>query len=455
MILLPYIISGLAGYLLVVHFLKSEDSRLYRPLIFFLAIGAGLGISAFIGFLSLVYFNQFNRVFVLACHTAWLATLGFIHRDFVKEEILLLLKGFGKKKPDFSTLTLFSTLAILLWIKAGEFPFGGWDAWSCWNLKARFIFLGGQDWNNLLNPVLWRSSPHYPLLLPLINAWGWIFTNETSRMIPLLTSCVFSLITAGLLFYGLKTFSGKPAAVLGALLLFTVPFFLTLSTDQYSDILIAYFLLAIFLCMLIAKKTKQESWIFLAGIFLGFLSFTKPEGTVAAAILTAIILFELILGKKENEGSRGRKKTILCFFAALFFASLPSIIFQLIYAPANQTFINGLATWDTHQSMIRLKLIFGFLYVELLSEKWNGLWLILLAGLILSGKSAFTNSLRAFPIFFTLYLGIIIFYYMTNVYFDLLWWLSITLNRILSMFLPALVFWVFYSIWQPKKTQPS
>jgi hypothetical protein len=64
-------------------------------------------------------------------------------------------------------------LAVPLAISAHYYPLGGWDAWSCWSLKAKFIFLGQENWKDVLSPGLWRSNTHYPLLWPLINVWFW------------------------------------------------------------------------------------------------------------------------------------------------------------------------------------------------------------------------------------------------------------------------------------------
>ncbi len=79
-------------------------------------------------------------------------------------------------------------LAIPLAISAHYYPLGGWDAWSCWSLKAKFIFLGQENWKDLLAPGLWRSNTHYPLLWPLINVWFWDLAAALIKQSPCLTA---------------------------------------------------------------------------------------------------------------------------------------------------------------------------------------------------------------------------------------------------------------------------
>ena len=60
---------------------------------------------------------------------------------------------------------------------------GEWDAWSIWNLKARFIFRGGAHWRDAFSSVLGFSHPDYPLLIPLSVAGSWILTGKETTEI--------------------------------------------------------------------------------------------------------------------------------------------------------------------------------------------------------------------------------------------------------------------------------
>ena len=150
--------------------------------------------------------------------------------------------------------------------------------------------------------------------------------------------------------------------------------------------------------------------------------------------------------KKENFSSAG--KLICIFLGSTVAAFLPTMIFKFVYSPGNQTFINGLFSQEKPISIDRLKFVLIFFIVELTARRWNWLWVLLLAGLIFSGKKCFKSGIRIVPVFLFSYLAVIIFYYCLNTYFEIRWWLQVTLNRILFSLIPAFLFWVFYSLWK-------
>jgi len=446
---LSYIISFLIGFFLLAVILRRETSMLLSTRLF-LSMGLGLGISAYIVFCSFLFLDRLDNLFVIAGHFILLALLVFIGRQSFRKEDFSLMNFRKLKSAGIRRVIPWIVLAasgLTLYLHAGLYPLGGWDAWSCWNLKAKFLFLGGADWKNILDPALWRSSPHYPLLLPLVNVWGWIWAQDTAPIIPLINSVLFSLITVGLLLSGLKMVTGRNTpGILGACFLITLPFFNTLATSQYADIVVAYFVLAALLCFVIAWRGENKIFLFLTGLFLGFLSFSKSEGTIAALILAAIMTVTLLVSRK-TKGSLGLN-SVLYFLSGLLIASLPTIIFQLLYAPPNQTFTSIFSGLTERVGLYRLKAIALFFLAELTSAKWGGIWIILLAGMILSVKKSLRQEKIVFPAFFALYGLTVAFYYWLNTYFEILWWLSVSLNRILFSLLPAALFWILYSFWE-------
>ncbi len=441
MILLPYLFSFFIGLLIVKVIFRA--TKINPSLSFFVSLGLGLAVSAQITFYSYLIFDQLNANFVMAAHGVLLAIL--------IPAVLRFGISFNLKETasmNYKAVIVFVLGLCPLWSVANYYLYGGWDAWSCWNLKSKFLFLGHEHWKNMFNPYLWRESPHYPLLLPLVNVWGWLWTKEAAQQIPMLTSMGFSLGTAGLLYSGLKILTKERIALLALLCILTLPFFMKLSTSQYADIVFAYFLLGSFLCLVLAKLTNAYPYSFLAGSFLGFLSFSKSEGT-AAALLVVILGACYLLIQRKHINVVKPQKLLFYFLMGILIFSLPTIFFQLLYAPANQTFTNGLTSSVSAQTY-RLKAIAVFFLVEIISEKWNCLWVLLTAGLFLSKTRCFNRTTCIFPLFFILYGLAVYFYYFLNTYFDILWWLSVTLNRILFSILPTVIFWVFYSLWQDK-----
>ncbi len=322
------------------------------------------------------------------------------------------------------------------------YPMGGWDAWSVWNLKARFLFLGKTQWRAMFDPVLWRSSPHYPLLLPLMNVWGWIGYKNPTPIVPLWNSLLFTFLTGGFLFSVLRRSVSVLLSTAAVLLLFTLPYFTKLASSQYCDIVLAFYLLCALACLVMAIRDDSKQFAAVAGISLGFLGFTKPEGLIAVGLIVFSSLFFL-----WNKGQSINKQSLIGFLlAGLGVGLLPVFLFQLYFAPANQTFINGLVSSQKPSNPARLQMILAFFLVELKSTKWNGLWITLAIGMLLSMNRCFHKSIRIVPICLGLYLLIVGFYYYINTYFEITWWLKVSLSRILFAVIPSFVFWIFDTI---------
>jgi hypothetical protein len=116
----------------------------------------------------------------------------------------------------------------------------------------------------------------------------------------------------------------------------------------------------------------------------------------------------------------------------------------------------------------RLKIIFSFYLIEFggtpvmylmqlrnVESLWNTTWVILLIGLLLGWKKIFHRDIVIIPLFLLVYGLVVTFYYMLNTYFEIAWWLQVTLHRIAFSTLPAVIFWVFYSLFKENSTPKS
>ena len=70
--------------------------------------------------------------------------------------------------PALALLLPIGALAVVTFMAASRVALhGDWDAWSQWNLRARFLYRGFPDeWRNAFRAVLSWSHADYPLLLP-------------------------------------------------------------------------------------------------------------------------------------------------------------------------------------------------------------------------------------------------------------------------------------------------
>jgi len=440
----PYLISFLSGYFLI-QIIFNKKTSLSFIVHFILSQALGLGISAQITFLSFILFDRFIAVFVIMANLLCLILL-FYFSFLYKEN---RLKSFSPCKPrleDIIPIFLIIIMMIPLWLQAHFFAHGGWDAWSVWNIKAKFLFLGGHRWDNMFDPILWRSSPHYPLLLPLINVWGWSFINAPVYYVPLFTSIIFTFLVMCLLYFGLKELLQSQVSFVAVVVLLTSPLFVKHALSQYCDLIFGFYLLASIYCLVKSRIENCSSFSLLAGLFIGLLTFTKGEGLLAAGLLTLLSFLYLSWNNKHKKNSN----IITCLVLGIFFAALPTIIFKVFFAPSNVTFTNGLISQASPSSLMRLKAILIFYFYELKSLKWNGLLIIMASGLLLLRTKAFDTNIIIIPIFIIFYSLIVTCYYFINTQFEIFWWLKSTLERIIFALLPTIVFWIFFALFRNK-----
>jgi hypothetical protein len=300
-------------------------------------------------------------------------------------------------------------------------------------MKAKFIFLGAENWKDVLSPGLWRSNTHYPLLWPLINVWFWDLGGQFDQAVPMLNSILIALLSAGVLLFGLLELTGMLwVSISAAVIVTALPFGVTLLISQYSDSLLGLYLLSAFMCLLLAEKYDLPKLKILSLVFLGLMSFTKNEGLMAAGISALLIFWH----------ERSHKKELKNLILAFFVAALPTIIFTLFFAPKNEAFINGLLSSEKPTNLSRLMVIAVYPWFEFVSGKWDGFWLLVLGGILLAGKKLWQSTLGVIAASLVLYLGVVLAYYAVNTFFEIGWWLSTTLSRILFALVPTIALWV-------------
>jgi hypothetical protein len=178
-------------------------------------------------------------------------------------------------------------------------------------------------------------------------------------------------------------------------------------------------------------------------ISLGFLSFTKSEGLVLSVITLLGLSLALVINAKN-------RATLTAFawplIVTALLAFLISGIFQVFFAPNSHTLINGFLSTEKPTSLERLAAVFVFFGREVMTPKWNWLWPLAAAGLLLSWKKSVASGLWIIPAILSVYLAAIFGVYWMNTFFEIVWWLSTTMNRILFALIPTIIFWLFLAI---------
>jgi hypothetical protein len=437
MAIIPYLITFLIGTLSLSLILEKRSPL---PGILFIGLSTvtGISITIFITFFSFAIFNQFHLFFIYVTHLSGIALLLLFPKT---------IRCIPYKKPGRSFfVAAFITLAsgALAFIYARAYPFGGWDAWQVWNFKSKFLLLSGFRWKELLDPLFWRTSPHYPLGLPLFNAWTWAFNDNTSVSAPMVNAVLFVTLVTGIMIGILQQHCSSKLLYLPIFILPLSPTYMLFMTNQYCDVVVNLFFLATLITIIETRQSSNRGYLIPAGIFIATLSFLKPEGSVLACLSFLSAHFYL------PEKSKKIPACIPLWTSTLLFM-IPLILFFLFLSPGNQTFTNGLISADHPATITRLIIILKKLFYEMYSPKWYFLWWILLLAGILNLKKIFLRGILIFPFIIVTYLCVVIFYYWLNTHFPIEWWLDSSLNRVLAVILPTVIIWLSLSI-LPEKT---
>lgn len=176
-------------------------------------------------------------------------------------------------------------------------PHGQWDAWSIWNLHARF--LATAYWRDAFSPVLAWSHPDYPLLLPGFIAYLWRASGGRGLAIPAVTAFAFTFGTAGVLVGTLAALKGRVSGFLAGILLIGTPFFVAHGAAQYADVPLSFFMLCTLALCAMQYRYWPEMWELsvLAGAAAGMAAWTKNEGLLLVTILLPV---QALIGAWRN-----------------------------------------------------------------------------------------------------------------------------------------------------------
>jgi len=172
-------------------------------------------------------------------------------------------------------------------------PHGDWDAFSIWNLRAKFLASGQPAWRYAVSPEigggqLGAAHPDYPLLLSATVAEVWALNGRLDPEAPAALALLFALLTLGVLVGALTWFRQETLGWLAALLLASSELFGSQVAAQYADIPLAFYTLAS-VCMLVAGS--REHWgaapLMFAGALAALSAWTKNEGIVFLLLVLA------------------------------------------------------------------------------------------------------------------------------------------------------------------------
>lgn len=437
----------------------------YLSLKLSIATGMGLGISSFFLF-------------------AWLALggyrLGFISLVITELIVITILTGlllWGLKRETqitppasdtpciftgivyYSLVTAFLcamalTIFSFLFKSACE-PHGGWDAWAIWNMRARFIFRGMENWEDAFTPIIGWTHPDYPLLLPGIVTRCWAYAGRCLTAAPVMVAMLLTFGAVVLLKTTLSALRGKEQGMLGALVLIGTPSFILHGASQYADIPLSFFILATIAILYLADRMADNGHglLALAGLTAACAGWTKNEGLL---FLTAVFIVRFIAVALWR-GFRISMRQMAFLFLGALPALLIIVYFKLFIAPPNdivlaQTSGNVAAKLSdiSRYFIIGSEFFNGFMR---LGFPFTGTLTILFAYLLIAGISIEKDIRISIVVSIgtiALMLAGYFFIFLISPY-ELQWQIGTALDRLILQVWPVIIFTYFTIVTPPSQ----
>ena len=214
-------------------------------------------------------------------------------------------------------------------------PQGTWDAWTIWNLRARFLYRGGSHWTDTFSPFLERHHPDYPLLIPALIARFWQYIGKETQVVPVMIAICFVYATVGLLVSAMFTLRSRCQGLLAGLVLLGTPYFLFIGVSQLADVPLGFFFLATMVLICFQDRMSDSYGIsLLAGMMAGFACWTKNEGLLflLTVMIARLVVILFAAEWKKNVGQ------MICFIAGVTPVLLILFYFKVHFAPSNDLF---------------------------------------------------------------------------------------------------------------------
>ncbi len=244
-----------------------------------LTLIAGAGAAFGIGATSILFFLV-NLIAPGIFWVDWMVEIAVLGWLIFEARKMQLAKPVASRPDVIAALALTAVVALstVAMTQAWELhPFGNWDAWSIWNLRAKFLLAGKLAWS----PLLSHTHPEYPLMLSGAVARLWAAGGQL-EMAPKAIGYTFFLALIAIVTGGVAMMRGSLAGLIAGLTLASTATFIDEAPTQYSDIPIAAFFAAAVIFVLIDRPI----W---AGVFAGFALWTKDEGAMFCVLLLAAV----------------------------------------------------------------------------------------------------------------------------------------------------------------------
>jgi len=273
----------------------------------------------------------------------------------------------------------------------------GYDAIRIWATKSKVLYLTQElpDW--------FFKSPEnyahvdYPLLLPLMEVWGYILAGRVDEgLIPLLSSAYFLMLCVAFFGFARRAAGSIVAGILGFLLA-SVPQIGSLHTASgYADIPLAFYFLVAIGSLLAWMRSRHPRDLIIGAGCLGLTAWVKNEGLPCILVVWMALLLIGCGTTRERRNFWRSSRLVVLVSGAI---ALPWLLFgwsrglESDLAPGRANLLSGTALRDA--LVRRAGLVLSGFGTAVFSPsnvltRWNLVWVLVVAAVGL-------GTVRGFP----------------------------------------------------------
>jgi hypothetical protein len=334
-------------------------------------------------------------------------------------------------------------------------PHGAWDAWTIWNMRARFLFRLGEQWKEIYAHYSHYPHTDYPLLLSgtVARAWTYLGLGQETVLVPAAIALLFSLTTISLIYSSISHFKGRLHGVMAALTLIAAPYFVVQSVWQYADVPLGCMVLSalVFFALEDSKPSDNHRFVIFAGMSTGFCAWLKNEGLL---IMLCMILARAVI-VISDKGFKAYISETSRFMMGFLPILLMIVFYKIRFAPPNDLVSGqGAATLNRLTDISRY--ITTLKYYVVLAVKMLKLEILLFPAAIFllgfSREKRYNLSIRTAWIAIVLILSGYFMVYITTPK-NLVLHIETSYKRLLLHVFPGIVFAFFMTLASPEETR--
>lgn len=264
---------------------------------------------------------------------------------------------------------------------------GSWDAVAVWNVRARQLDRGWEQFPALLAQVERSSHPNYPLGLPATIAGLRLAAGAESAATPVLVAAAWATTALLLLFLAVQSVAAPPVAALATAWLAVTPLTVYWAAAQVGDVPVAVLLLG----ALTALASRLPGWpgvrlpAAFAGACLGLLPWTKNEGLPVALLVGGCFLVAHRLARRRRRRDDAESDATPLAATVLLASAAPgcgaTVVFKLAWSPGSglETYLQG--AWaarllDPQRWWLPARELGSRLLASSADSWWNLVWIV-------------------------------------------------------------------------------